>query len=266
VPILDDSWVEQPEYFDVRLGETSSYAIVDPALNLGTAQIDDVEPPTLSISDATRQEGNSGTPTITFTVSLSSTSTETVSVSYTTANGSAAAGTDYQAKSGTLTFAPGETSRTVTVQVIGDRAPEADESFFVNLGSANAIIGDAQGQGTIIDDEPRIRISDVSKSEGRKGKSTQFTFTITLSASYVQPVTISYRTVDGSANTSDVDYIAKTDTLTFKPGETQKTITITVKGDSKKEANEEFYVELFGNSSNSLLTKSRGIGSILNDD
>jgi hypothetical protein len=63
-----------------------------------------------------------------------------------------------------------------------------------------------------------------------------------------------------------VDYIAKTDTLTFKPGETQKTITITVKGDSKKEANEEFYVELFGNSSNSLLTKSRGIGSILNDD
>jgi probable HAF family extracellular repeat protein len=266
VPILDDSWVEQPEYFDVRLGETSSYAIVDPALNLGTAQIDDVEPPTLSISDATRQEGNSGTATITFTVSLSSTSTETVSVSYTTANGSAAAGTDYQAKSGTLTFAPGETSRTVTVQVIGDRAPEADESFFVNLGSANAIIGDAQGQGTIIDDEPRIRISDVSKSEGRKGKSTQFTFTITLSASYDQPVTISYRTVDGSANTSDVDYIAKTDTLTFKPGETQKTITITVKGDSKKEANEEFYVELFGNSSNSLLTKSRGIGSILNDD
>ena len=70
----------------------------------------------------------------------------------------------------------------------------------------------------------------------------------------------------GIAEASDNDYVAKTGTLTFNPGETTKTITIEVKGDSKKEADETFYLDLFGNSSNSLFTKSRGLGTILNDD
>ena len=77
---------------------------------------------------------------------------------------------------------------------------------------------------------------------------------------------MSLRTVDGTATTGDSDYIAKTGTLTFNPGETTKTITIVVNGDNKKEANETFYLDLFGNSSNSLFTKNRGIGTILNDD
>jgi hypothetical protein len=58
----------------------------------------------------------------------------------------------------------------------------------------------------------------------------------------------------------------QTGTLTFAPGETTKTITVWVNGDSKKEADETFYLDLFGNSSNSLLTKKRGLGTILNDD
>src|SRR5204862_1116164 len=120
--------------------------------------------------------------------------------------------------------------------------------------------------GTIVDDEPRISISDVTKREGNTGRTTLFTFTVTLSAAYNQAVTMSYRTVDGTATTGDGDYIAKTGTLTFAPGETTKTITIVVNGDSKKEANETFFVDLFGNSSNSLFTKSGGLGTILNDD
>ena len=68
--------------------------------------------------------------------------------------------------------------------------------------------------------------------------------------------------MNGTATTSDSDYVAKTGTLTFAPGETTKTITIEVKGDSKKEANETFYLDLFGNSSNSLFTKNRGIGTL----
>ena len=69
-----------------------------------------------------------------------------------------------------------------------------------------------------------------------------------------------------TAKTSNRDYVAKTGTLTFAPGETTKTITIEVRGDSKKEANETFYLDLSGLSSNGLFTKSRGIGMILNDD
>jgi hypothetical protein len=77
---------------------------------------------------------------------------------------------------------------------------------------------------------------------------------------------MSYRTLNGTAKTSDNDYVAKAGTLTFAPGQTTKTITIQVKGDSKREANEVFYLDLFGLSSNALFTKYRGIGTILNDD
>jgi chitinase len=212
-------------------------------------------------------EGNTGTASATFTVTLSAASTQTVTVAYATGNGSAAAGSDYQSASGTLTFAPGETSKTITVAVIGDRLPEPTETFFVNLSSpTNATISNGQAVGTIVDDEPRISISDVTKSEGKKGKTTLFTFTVSLSAAYDQPVTMSYRTANGTATTSNNDYIAKTGTLTFAPGETTKTITIEVKGDSKREANETFYLDLSGLSSNALFTRNRGTGTILNDD
>jgi hypothetical protein len=77
---------------------------------------------------------------------------------------------------------------------------------------------------------------------------------------------VSYRTADGKAKASDNDYAAKTGTLTFKPGEMTKTITIEVKGDGKREADEYFFLDLFGLSSNALFTKSRGTGTILNDD
>ncbi len=120
--------------------------------------------------------------------------------------------------------------------------------------------------GASADYEAHISISDLSKKEGHENLTTLFTFTVTLSAAFNQAVTISYRTVDGTATTSDGDYIAKTGTLTFARGETTKTITIEVKGDSKKEANETFYLDLFGNGSNALFTKERGLGMILNDD
>jgi hypothetical protein len=110
--------------------------------------------PSLSISDATVTEGNAGTVTAVFTVTLSAVSVQTVTVSYATASGSATAGTDYVAASGTLTFAPGTTSQTVTVTVNGDTVPEANETFLVNLSSpTNATIADGQGQGTIVNDD-----------------------------------------------------------------------------------------------------------------
>ena len=144
-------------------------------------------PAQISIGDVTVTEGNTGTRAATFTVTLSAASTQTVTVAYATGNGTATAGSDYQAASGTLTFAPGETSKTITVLVNGDRLGEPNETFFVNLSSpTNATIADGQGVGTIVDDEPRISISDVTKAEGKKGQTTLFTFTVTLSAAYDQ--------------------------------------------------------------------------------
>src|SRR5262249_32648527 len=206
-----------------------------------------------SINDMTVTEGHTGTRAKIFTLRLSAPSAQPVSVAYATVNGSALAGSDFQAASGTLTFAPGETIKPVTVLVNGDRLGEANETFVVTLSdTSNATIFDGQGTGTISDDEPRISISDVSKKEGKKGQKTSFTFTVTLSVAYDQPVTMSFQTVNGTATTGDGDYIATTGTLTFAPGETKKTITIEVKGDSNKEADETFYLDLFGNAGKSL--------------
>jgi hypothetical protein len=224
-------------------------------------------PPTVSINDATVNEGNAGTVNATFNVTLSYASNVAVTVHYATADITATAGSDYTAASGTVTIPAGQTSAPVTVAVRGDRLGEPDETFAANLSTAtNATIGDGQGIGTILDNEPRLRISDVTKAEGKRNKTTLFTFTVTLSAVYDQPVSVSFRTVNGTATTGDGDYVDRSGTLTFAPGETTKTITIEVKGDSKREADEVFYVDLFGNSSNSWLEKSRGVGTILNDD
>lgn len=224
-------------------------------------------PPILRIGDVTVTEGNTGAVAATFTVTLSAASSATITVAYATGDSTATAASDYQAAGGMLTFAPGETSKTITVLVNGDRLAEPNETFVVNLSSpSNATIAEGQGVGAIVDDEPRISISDVSKKEGKKSQATLFTFTVTLSAVYDQAVTMSFRTVNGAATTSDSDYIANSGTLTFAPGETTKTITIVVNGDNKKESDETFSLDLFGNSGNSLFTKNRGLGTILNDD
>jgi probable HAF family extracellular repeat protein len=264
VQVVGDRLPEPNETFVVNLSSPTN-AVIANGQGVGTIRDDE---PTISIANAAPvTEGNVGTRSASFTVTLSAAYDVPITVNYVTADGTAIAGSDYQAASGTLTIPAGQTTGTITVLVNGDRLPEPNEAFLVNLSSPDyASVAVGQGVGTILDDEPRISISDVTKKEGRPGQTTLFTFTVTLSAAYDQAVTMSFRTVDGTAKTSDNDYVAKTGTVTFAPGETTKTITIVVNGDNKKEADETFYLDLFGNSSNSLFTKQRGIGTILNDD
>jgi len=121
-------------------------------------------PSTLSINDASVTEGNSGTTVATFTVTLSPTSTQTVTVAYATGAGTAGAPSDYLIATGTLTFAPGASTQTISVTVNGDTTVEADETFVVNLSSpTNATISDGQGVGTIVNDDaappPTVTVS-----------------------------------------------------------------------------------------------------------
>src|SRR5207253_10021266 len=130
-------------------------------------------PPSIAIGDVTITEGNTGTRAAVFTVTLSAAASQPVTVAYATANGTATAGSDYTAASGTLTIPAGQTTGAITVPVKGDRIAEPNETYFVNLSRAtNATIADGQGTGTITDDEPRIGIGDVTKAEGKKGQST----------------------------------------------------------------------------------------------
>jgi hypothetical protein len=110
--------------------------------------------PRITISDVTKAEGNAKTTLFTFTVTLSAASSYAVTVNYATANGSATAGSDYQSKGGSITFAAGETTKTITVTVNGDKQKEANESFFVNLsGAIGGEIADGQALGTILNDD-----------------------------------------------------------------------------------------------------------------
>ena len=100
-------------------------------------------------------EGNAGTTNANFTVSLSAPSGMNVTVNYATANGTATQPADYTTTSGTLTFTPGQGTKTISVPVVGDVLDEIDETFVVNLsGPTNATIADTQGVGTITDDDP----------------------------------------------------------------------------------------------------------------
>jgi probable HAF family extracellular repeat protein len=114
----------------------------------------DNEPPSVRISDVSKTEGRSGTTLFVFTVSLSAPSDVPVTVNFATANGTAKAGEDYDARSGTLTFAAGETTKTITIVVRGDRKAEAAETFAVNLsGGPGLWIEDGQGIGVIQNDD-----------------------------------------------------------------------------------------------------------------
>jgi probable HAF family extracellular repeat protein len=221
--------------------------------------------PTVNIGDVTVTEGNAGTTNAVFTVTLSAPASGPVTVNFTTANGTASAGSDYAARSGIVTFAPGVTTATVTVAVHGDGIAEPNETFQVNLSQpAGAVLADGQGRGTIVDDEPRfLSISDVALLEGRSGTKV-FVFTVTLSAPANVPVTVNFATANGTA-TAGSDYNAQSGTLTFAPGQTSKTISIVVKGDRVREANETFFVNL-SDVVGALLLDGQGQGTIRNDD
>jgi hypothetical protein len=110
--------------------------------------------PALSVGDVAVTEGNSGTRTANFTVRLAPTSGGTVRVNYATANGTATAGSDYNAISGTVTFNAGESTKTVPVTINSDTTSEANESFFLDLSAPmGAALADNQALGTILDDD-----------------------------------------------------------------------------------------------------------------
>src|SRR5262249_30733202 len=227
--------------------------------------------PSLSINNVSQAEGNSGTTAFNFTVTLSSASTSTVTVQYATADGTANAGSDYTATSGTLSFAPGAVQKTITVSVTGDATIEPDESFFVNLTTpVNATIAAGQGQGTIVNDDaalppilPTVSINNISAAEGNSG-SSPFSFTVALSAASTNTVTVQYATANGTA-TAGSDYQAASGTVTFAPGEIQKAVLISVLGDTSLEPDETFFVNLTA-PTNATIGTGQGQGTIVNDD
>jgi len=238
---------------------------VQVALNDGT-WVAAPRPPSVSISDPV-VVGEANAAGAAFAVTLSYASEQTVTVQYFASGDSAVAGGDFTAVAGTLTFAPGETSKTVAVPVINDATDEYDETFSVYLsGATNASLATTRGLGMIVDDDaaPTVSIGDVSRHEGRKSR-TRFDFVVTLSAPSGKDVTVDFETADGTATTADGDYVAAAGLLTFAPGETRKVISVDVQGDNRREPTESFFVDLV-NAGEATIADGRGVGSILDDD
>jgi chitinase len=236
-----------------------------PVARLSVEPLDErIVPARLSVADATIVEGNTGTRYAQVAVRLDAPGGRTVTVNYATAGGSATAGSDFTAVSGQLTFAPGQTVKTVLVPVHGDRVAEPNETVAVVLsGARHASIRDGTGVVTITDDEPRLSVGDawgtvVSHLDGVSG--TTLHFTVSLAMAYDQAVTVNYATADGTA-TAGVDYLAAAGTLTFAPGETTKTIAVTTTANFAF-GTLQFSIKLTGASANAQILDDQGVGSI----
>jgi hypothetical protein len=265
VSLRGDTLDEADETFFVRLSAPTR-ATISKGTGQGTI-LDDDPPPSIAVGDSAIPEGDSGTTSASFTVMLSAPSGQVVTVAYSTADGTATAGSDYTPTSGTLTFAPGQTSLTIAIPVVGDTLDEADETFFVNLsGPTNAVIADPQGAGTIADDDtpPSLSIDSPSIAEGDAG-SRGLTFTVSLSAPSGRTVTVSYATAANGSATADTDFTTTSGSLTFLPGTRAQTITVPIVGDPIVEPDENFLVNLSAPINASILA-GQGVGTILNDD
>ena len=227
--------------------------------------------PSLSVADRSAAEGNTGTSAMNFTVLLSKAAANTVSVGYTTSNDTATAG-DFTPTVGTLSFAPGETSKIVSVAISGDAMYELNEQFTLNLSNAtNATIADAAAIGIITNDDinpspatpPKVSIADLAVTEGN-GEHSHFMFTATLDKASATTVSVGYATSNGTA-TAGVDYTAESGTITFAPGVTTQTVHVGVIGDTAMEPSETFTVTLSA-PSGVTIAKATAIGTITNDD
>jgi hypothetical protein len=202
--------------------------------------------------------------TINFAVSFADAQIFPVEVHCATEDGTAKAGEDYIAKTGALSFAPGESEKTIAVEVVDDDMMEVDERFQLNCGVVGTNFG-ATATGTIIDDDvPRIHASNASALEGKSGDSSLLNFFVALNTSAPFPVTVEYATKDGTAK-ADKDYTTTVGTLTFAAGETQKTVAVPIIGNGYKEADKSLWLVL-STPANGSLARATARGTITNDD
>ena len=265
VPTVDDDTPEETEAFTVELSAPSGATVAD---GTGTGTISDDDGgsrslPTLSIGDAAPvPEGR----TAKFRVTLRRESGEPVTVAYRTVDGTAVAGSDYTTTSGTLRFEPGDTTKTIRVPTVDDDTPEETEAFTVELSApSGATVADGTGTGTISDDDggsrslPTLSIGDAAPvPEGRTAK-----FRVTLRRESGEPVTVAYRTVDGTA-VAGSDYTTTSGTLRFEPGETTRAVAVATLIDQLMEGAEQFTVEL-SDPVGTTLADDTGVGTITDD-
>ncbi|MGF1938683.1 MAG: beta strand repeat-containing protein [Nostoc sp. ChiQUE02] len=224
----------------------------------------------ISTATPTVTEGNSGSKTVSFTVTRSGNTAIATTVNY-ALDGTATFASDYNSvkvagvtgsSSGTIKFAVGETTKTVSLNILGEKVTETDETINLNLSYPNQIAASAPATITIVDDDnaPTISIADKSGKED----SGNFVFTVKLSNASSNVITVAYNTSNNTA-IAGIDYTPVTGSLTFNPGVTTQTITVPILNDFVAESTESFFVNLT-NPSNASIADNKATGTITNDD
>jgi Ca2+-binding RTX toxin-like protein len=274
IELAQYSGVEALESFRFNLSGAVNATIAQASASVQIVDNDViVDTPNLFVRDVVVDE-KAGTAT--FTVLLGGpdgqASNSTVTVDYASANStsntSATAGNDYQAVSGTLTFAPGETVKTVVVDITDDGSSEGAERFNLNLSNAvNATILDGQGvaliglsDGTALS-SPRLSVSDVIASE----EDGWVDVVVSLNASAQNVVTVNYGSADVTADDGGFDYFAVAGTLNFAVGETTKVVRVELAQYSGDENLESFRFNL-SNAVNATIARSSAVVSIVDND
>ncbi|MFO1159714.1 MAG: Calx-beta domain-containing protein [Reyranellaceae bacterium] len=277
VGVAGDSVVEFDEDLVLTLSAPSS------GLDLGTATMaatilnDDVSVASIAVQSAIKAEGNSATTPFTFLVSLNQAGVTTQTVGWSALGGGSdpadAADFGGALPIGIVTFAAGETSKLVTIQVSGDSVAEAHEIFLVTLGSPSAglSIGAGSDAGVILDDDGAVSIAAQTAAQAERDSGiTAFTFLVTMTGPHSAARSVAWAVtgtgVNAAAASDFAGGVLPSGVLSFAPGETSKVLTVNVAGDTTVEQDEGFIVTLSNPSSGLTLGTASASGTIQNDD
>ncbi|MFT3882327.1 MAG: Calx-beta domain-containing protein [Gemmatales bacterium] len=262
VTIINDTLSETGESIIIYVQPVTNALYGQQSVHVYTILDDD--PPIVGFASSTGSGQEGGSSDIIVYLSKVWTLPVTVNVSLT--GGSAVLGTDYVINLGSLTFAPGETTKTISMSTINDAIDELDESVVLELSQpSNATLGQGTFTYTILDDDPPPQVGFERQSSTGSESTSSAMFTVLLSEASSLPVTVNYASTGGSA-ASGIDYDPLAGSITFAPGETSKTISLIVLNDQLFESNETVQISLTGAVNASLHGNLTHTYTIADDD
>jgi hypothetical protein len=267
VSVTDDALNEPDESLNLLLSNPTGGVALGTPTGATLTISDNSDPlPGLSVEDISVPEGDQFFPTFFATVKLSAPSGYTVTASYATADGTAQSGIDYSFRSHTVTFAPGETTQTILLELRGDRTIEPDETFFVNLSNPTRAVVSKQGTVTILDDDatpPGVRFGSATytASEDQNG----FFVTVTRTGDIRQEAAVDYATSDVTAG-ERTDYTTALGHLHFAAGEHTRTFLVLVTDDRFDEPDETFQLMLSNATGATLVSPSTATVTLFDND
>ena len=234
--IVDDNIDEETQTFTVSLKNATGATLGEPKV-LTVSILDNEYSPYVQVTGPSKEEGNSGTTPFPFQLRLSHPSETPLTFTYRSGDSSATSGVDYAPISGSITFAPGEVVKTVTVLVNGDRTYESSERFYLHV---NGNWNSNSGYATILNDDagPIVTVADVAVRETDSGT----TAVLTLAANMPVHGEVYWTTRAGTATSAD--FIPRSGYISFA-SETTKTISIPIIGDNAPEADERFTISFY---------------------